>query len=162
VSEADVDLASLALFVYRRMWPRLVVVEPASAELARELPQWAPQQLQEVVGVVRFDASLVFVNVSYFEDAVLALEQRYPRLRFVIVSALAINSLDASGVEMLTTLIDGLGKRGITLIFSGVKPQVHAVLERTGLIARIGEGNLFASDDAAYAALGERLAAGVC
>ena len=111
---------------------------------------------------MRFDASLVFVNVSYFEDAVLELERRYPRLRFVIVSALAINSLDASGVEMLSTLTDGLGKRGITLIVSGVKPQVHAVLERTGLIARIGEGNLFASDDAAYGALGERLAAGLC
>lgn len=155
-------LASLALFVYRRMWPRLVIVEPESAELARELPQWAPQQLHGVVGVVRFDASLVFVNVSYFEDAVLELEQRHPRLRYVIVSALAINSLDASGVETLSTLVDGLGKRGITLIFSGVKPQVHAVLERTGLIERIGVSNLFASDEAAYAALGERLAAGVC
>ena len=155
-------LASLALFVYRRMWPRLVIVEPGSAELARELPQWAPQQLHGMVGVVRFDASLVFVNVSYFEDAVLELEQRHPRLRYVIVSALAINSLDASGVDTLTTLIDGLGKRGITLIFSGVKPQVRTVLERTGLIERIGEDNLLASDEAAYAALGERLAAGVC
>lgn len=155
-------LASLALFVYRRMWPRLTVVEPDSAELARELPQWAPQQLHSVVGLVRFDASLVFVNVSYFEDAVLSLEQRYPRLRYVIVSAQAINSLDASGVETLSTLIDGLGKRGITLIVSGVKPQVQAVLERTGLLERIGESNLFASDVAAYAALGERLAAGLC
>ena len=111
---------------------------------------------------MRFDASLVFVNVSYFEDAVLRLEQSYPRLRFVIVSARAINSLDASGVEMLASLIDGLAKRGITLIFSGVKPQVQAVLERTGLAARIGASNQFASDDAAYAALGERLAAGLC
>lgn len=155
-------LASLALFVYRRMWPRLTVVEPDSAELARELPQWAPQQLQSIVGLVRFDASLVFVNVSYFEDAVLGLEQRFPRLRYVIVSAQAINSLDASGVETLSTLTDGLGKRGITLIVSGVKPQVQAVLERTGLLERIGASNLFASDDAAYAALGERLAAGLC
>jgi len=155
-------LASLALFVYRRMWPRLTVVEPDSEALARELPQWAPQQLHSVLGVVRFDASLVFVNVSYFEDAVLRLEQRYPRLRYVIVSAHAINSLDASGVETLSSLIDGLAKRGITLIFSGVKPQVQAVLERTGLAARIGASNQFASDDAAYAALGERLAAGLC
>ncbi len=150
-------LATLALFVYRRMWPRLVVLEPASEALARELPAEFPEEHRARVALVRFDASLVFVNVSYFEQALLGLETRYPHLRGIIISAYAINSLDASGAEILGNLLDGLGKRDIRLVFSGVKPQVRAVLERTGLAARIGAENFHASDYAAFQALAGRL-----
>jgi SulP family sulfate permease len=147
-------LASLALFVYRRMWPRVAVLGPGAEALARELPESVAPQLRERLGVVRFDASLVFVNVSYFEQAVLGLESRHPKLRCILVSAQAINSIDASGVETLASLHEGLAKRGIRLALSGAKPQVLAVLERTGLAQRIGRDNLHASDHAAFLALG--------
>ena len=153
-------LVTLALFVYRRMWPRLVVLEPAAEDLTRELPAEFPAELRARVALVRFDASLVFVNVSYFEQALLGLESRYPHLRDIVVSAYAINSLDASGAEMLANVLDGLGKRGIRLVFSGVKPQVRAVLERTGLAARIGAENFHAGDYAAFQAIAARPAAG--
>jgi SulP family sulfate permease len=149
-------LVSLALFIYRRMRPTMAVVEPASAQLAQEVPADMPEALRGAVGVVRFDASLVFVNVSYFEAAVLQLERRHPGLRFVLVSAAGINGLDASGVEMLGSLGDGLRKNGVVLLFSGVKPRVRAVLERTGLAERIGADNFFPSDHAAYLALAVR------
>jgi len=153
-------LLSLALFVYRRMWPRLVVLEPASEDLVRELPAEFPAELRARVALVRFDASLVFVNVSYFEQALLGLESRYPHLRDIVVSAYAINSLDASGVETIANILDGLGKRGIQLVFSGVKPPVRAVLERTGLAARIRAENFHAGDYAAFQAIAARPAAG--
>jgi sulfate permease, SulP family len=149
-------LVSLGLFIYRRMRPNITIVEPASAQLAREVPEDVPEALRGAVGVIRFDASLVFVNVSYFEGAVLQLERRYPNLRFVLVSASSINDLDASGVEMLASLCDGLRKNGITLMFSGVKPRVRSVLDRTRLTARIGGDNFFLSDYAAFVALAER------
>ena len=153
-------LASLALFVYRRMRPGLTVFEPASEALARELPEAHAEALRGLLAMVRFDASLVFVNVSYFEQALLALESRYPHLRYIVVSAYAINSLDASGTEMLSSLVDGLSKRDITLVLTGVKPQVQAVLERTGLAERIGRDNFYPSDYAAFLALGQQVAAG--
>ena len=150
-------LVSLGLFIYRRMRPNLAVVEPSSAQLARAAPEDTPESLRGAVGVVHFDASLVFVNVSYFEDAVLRLEPRYPQLRFVLVSASGINDLDASGVETLTSLCDGLRKNGIELLFSAVKPRVRAVLDRTGLTERIGAENFFLGDYAAFAALAARI-----
>ena len=100
-------LVSLALFIYGRMRPTLEVVEPASAQAAREAPGGVPESLRDAIGMIRFDASLVFVNVSYFEDAVLQLERRHPRLPFVLVCASSINDLDASGVEMLASLTEG-------------------------------------------------------
>jgi SulP family sulfate permease len=152
-------LVSLALFIYRRMRPSMEVIGPSSEILLRELPGVVPGALRTTFGLVRFDASLVFVNVSYFEDAVLRLEQDYPGLRFILISANAINGLDASGVEMLSSLIEGLRKRGILVGFSAVKPQVHAVMNRTGLAARIGAENFFQSDLDAYQALNERFSA---
>jgi SulP family sulfate permease len=149
-------LVSLGLFIYRRMRPNIAIVEPASAQLAREIPEDVPEALRGAVGVIRFEASLVFVNVSYFEGAVLQLERRYPGLRFVLVSASSINDLDASGVEMLASLCDGLRKNGIALVFSGVKPRVRSVIDRTGLTERIGSENFFLSDYAAFVALAER------
>jgi SulP family sulfate permease len=151
-------LVSLSLFIYRRMRPQVEVAEPGSESLARDLPAEVPQALRGAIGVVRFDASLVFVNASYFEAAVLGLEAAHPALRFVLVSAHSINRLDASGVEMLSNLGDGLGKKGIALVFSGVNTQVYEVLDRTGLATRIGAKNFFPDDQAAFAALAERAA----
>ena len=150
-------LVSLGLFIYRRMRPNMALVEPASAQLAREAPEDMPEGLRSAVGVIHFDASLVFVNVSYFENAVLQLERRYPDLRFVLVSGSGINDLDASGVEMLASLCDGLRKNGIELLVSAVKPRVRSVLDRTGLTERIGADNFFLSDYAAFVALAGRM-----
>ena len=153
-------LASLGLFVYGRMRPNLEVLEPSSEELARELPAGTGHALARTLGVIRFDASLVFVNASYFENAAMQLERRHPDLRFILVSATAINALDASGVHMLSSLAEGLAKHGVTLAFSGVKPQVRRVLQRTGLERKLGPDNFFATDHEAMLALAQRAPGG--
>ena len=57
-----------------------------------------------------------------------------------------INDLDASGVEMLSNLVERLRASGITLAFSGMKRQVLEVMERTGLSRKIGSQNIFPTD----------------
>ena len=73
------------------------------------------------------------------------------------VSASTINLLDASSIEMLSSLQEGLYKNGTALVFSGVNPQVRRVLDRTGLAERIGRENFFPDDDAAYAGISAML-----
>jgi sulfate permease, SulP family len=153
-------LLSLGLFIYRRMRPGMDVVDPLSALLAYDLNDSTRQLLEGRVGVMRFHASLVFVNVSYFEDAVLQMEQRNPQMRVVLVSAAGINGIDASGVEMLASLIDGLRKNGVTVVVCELKSSIRAVLDRTGLSARVGHENFFLSDQAALLALADRFATG--
>jgi SulP family sulfate permease len=143
-------LVSLALFIYGRMRPTLEVAGPAAAQAGRAAPGAVPENLRGTVGTIRFDASLVFVNASYFEDAVLQLVQQHPRLPFVLVCASSINDLDATGVEMLASLSQNLRRNGTILAFSGVKPQVRRVLDRTGLSGRIGAENFFVDDNAAF------------
>lgn len=149
-------LTSLALFIYRRMRPNILVIEPGSEALKAQLPAEACARLAGRVAIVRFDASLFFVNASYFENAILRLLRLHPELKFILVSAHSMNLLDATGIHMLNGLIEGLEGRGAVLLWSGTNAQVRGVLERTGLAARIGAANFFPADAQALAALARR------
>jgi SulP family sulfate permease len=110
------------------------------------------------LGAIRFDGSLFFVNVSYFEEAIIRLERSKSDLKYILVVGSGINGIDASGIEMLSNLADRLKAGGITLGFSGMKRQVTDVMVRTGLTGKIGADNIFPTDAAALDALLPRLA----
>jgi SulP family sulfate permease len=150
-------LLSLSLLLYRMMRPRVALLgvdgEARFRDAARhQLPAAHPK-----LGAVRFDGALRFINVSYFEDALLQLERENQQLSHILVKANGINELDASGVEMVSNLVRRFRSSGITLVFSGLKKQVYDVMERTGLLREIGEGNVFATDKDAWEALCEQL-----
>jgi SulP family sulfate permease len=109
------------------------------------------------LAAIRFDGALRFVNVSYFENAILKLERDNPEVDHILVKGSGINEIDASGVEMLSNLITRFKSNGITLCFSGFKKQTLDVIERTGLIDKIGSENLFSTDQAALDALEPQL-----
>ena len=109
------------------------------------------------MAAIRFDGALRFVNVSYFENAILKLERDNPAVDHILVKGSGINEIDASGVEMLSNLITRFKSNGITLCFSGFKKQTLDVIERTGLVDKIGSENLFSTDQAALEALEPQL-----
>lgn len=146
-------MLSLTTFLYRRMRPRVVQAGLHPDGTLRDAARFRLPPLPDPIAALRFDASLHFVNVSYFEDAVLKLERDKPSLRFILIAANNINDLDASGVESLARLVERLAQSGITLAMSGAKKQVQDVMERTGLTKTIGEDNLFESGKEAIAAL---------
>jgi len=111
------------------------------------------------IAALRFDDSLVFVNAAHFEDAVLRLERERPSVRFLLVAAGGINEIDASGIEVLANLADHLAEKGVTLALSGVKKQVQEVLDRTGITAKLGPGNIYSTDPIALEDLRARVAA---
>ena len=150
-------LFSLGAFIYRRMFPRIVLMgRHADGTLSdagyHELPP-----PHEKIGALRFDAALFFANVSFFEDAILKLERENPELEYILVIASGINHLDASAVEMLRALTRHLRECGITLVFSDAKRQCLEVAERTGLAAEIGPENFFSSDELALKSLMARI-----
>jgi len=150
-------MLSLALLLYRLMRPRVAVVSLHGDGTLRDAEYFRLEALHPKLGALRFDGSLYFVNVSYFEEAIISLERRNPNMRYLLVVGNGINDIDASGIEMLSNLVDRLKAGGITLGFSGAKRQVTEVMERTGLAARIGAANIFSSDAAALKALLPRL-----
>ena len=107
---------------------------------------------------IRFDGQLYFANVNYFEESTLFLVTHDPDLKYILVVANGINGLDASGVEMLKNLVDRLNQNQIALVFCSIKGNVIDVMQRTGLVDKIGKDNIFASEDAALKEIAQRLA----
>ncbi|HEX6004270.1 MAG TPA: sulfate permease [Burkholderiales bacterium] len=146
-------LISLALLLYRLMRPRVAVLGMHPDGTLRDAELFRLSALHPRLGAIRFDGSLVFVNVAYFEEAILRLERQNPELGCVLVVSNGINGLDASGVEMISNLLGRLRGGGVTLAFSGIKRQVLEVMERSGLVERIGRDRIFPTDQMALDAL---------
>jgi SulP family sulfate permease len=150
-------MLSLALLLYRLMRPRVAVVGMHPDGTLRDAEYFHLEALHPKLGAMRFDGSLFFVNVSYFEEAIIKLERSNPDLKYILVVGSGINGIDASGIEMLSNLVDRLKAGGITLGLSGMKRQVKEVMDRTGLTGKIGAANIFQTDRIGLDALLQRL-----
>jgi sulfate permease, SulP family len=150
-------MLSLSLLLYRMMRPRVAVLGLHSDTTLRDAVLHNLPPLHPRLGAIRFDGALRFVNVSYFEDALLRLERENPEIACILVQSSGINEIDASGIEMLRNLLDRFKSSGIKLAFSGVKKQVSDVMDRTGLTEKIGGQNVFATDKDAIDELRQRL-----
>ena len=87
---------------------------------------------------VRFDGSLTFVNVAYFEDMILEALADYPECKVILVIGSGINEMDASGEEKIREIAGRLKAAGVILAFSGLKNQVKRVFEKCGLADKLG------------------------
>lgn len=150
-------MLSLSLLLYRMMRPRVAVLGLHSDTTLRDAVRHNLPPLHPRLGAIRFDGALRFVNVSYFEDALLKLERENPNIAYILVQSSGINEIDASGIEMLRNLLDRYKSSGIKLAFSGLKKQVSDVMDRTGLTDKIGEENIFATDRGAIDEICRRL-----
>ena len=147
---------AIALYLLRSMKPRVARLsrhEDGTLRDARvhNLP------MGEKIVAVRFDGSLYFANVPYFEDAILAAAADYPKAKYILVVGDGINELDASGEEVIHHLVHRLHDNGVTLVFSGLKKQVLEVMQRTDLYAYIGAQNFFRTEDLALETLYRQL-----
>lgn len=150
-------LLSLTLFLFRTMKPRIVLLGLDTDGTLKNAERFNLPRLHPKVTAIRFDGQLYFANVSYFEESILYLVSNDPELKYIVVVSSGINGLDASGVDMLQNLIDRLRQNGITLAFCGIKGPVSEVMDRSGLIDRIGRENIFVSEKAALEEIGQRL-----
>jgi len=75
---------AVGLFLYRTMRPRVSELARYSDGTLREAQRYGLKASEEI-GLLRFDRSLYFANVPYFEDAVLELAARHPNARYLIV-----------------------------------------------------------------------------
>jgi SulP family sulfate permease len=148
---------ALGLYLYRTMTPRVAVLGRHSDGTLRDTLVYPDIPTGKQMVAVRFDGSLYFANVSYFEDAVLGAVASQPDTKVVLIVANGINQLDASGEEVIHHLLDRLKDSGVSLVFSGLKKQVLDVMRATGLYDAITESNLFATEDLAIAEIYKRM-----
>lgn len=157
---ADGVLVGVALtvlvFLLGTMKPRSEVLgRTAHGTLAGAITHDLAPVSEDYVAL-RFDASLVFINAAYFEQAVLKALSQFPQASALLVVGNGINRIDATGEEKLRALTQDLKAAGVTLMLAGLKRPVREALERAGLNDVIGAENIFASKDIAVRSLDAR------
>ncbi len=153
--EVGAGLAIL-LYLYRTMTPRVAILGRYKDGTLRDVKVNDLETSDQIIAI-RFDGSLYFANVSYFEDAILEAVSEKPDAEFILVVSDAINQLDASGEEVLHHLTERLNENNIQIVFSGLKRQVLVVMRETGLFDQIGQENIFANEDMALESIYNRL-----
>jgi high affinity sulfate transporter 1 len=92
----------------------------------------------------RWDAPLFFANSEFFQDRVLDAVATSPTpVRWLVVAAEPVTSVDVTAADMLSELEDTLQAAGIELCFAEMKDPVKDKLKRFGLFARLGEEVFF-------------------
>jgi MFS superfamily sulfate permease-like transporter len=103
-------------------------------------------EARRIPGLVlfRWDAPLFFANAEQFHDRVLAAIDESPtRVRWVVVAAEPVTSVDVTAGDMIAELDEALHAMGVELCFAEMKGPVKDKLKRFGLFHRLGADLFF-------------------
>jgi len=148
-------------YLIRIMRPRAEIVSRKDDGTLGGIKVHKLEPMSEQYVPVRFDGSLTFINVAYFEDMILEALSDFPHARTILVIGSSINEIDASGEEKIREIARRLGDSGVRLMFSGLKHQVLQVLEASGLVDELGRDAFFADKQTALEVLKERFERGI-
>ena len=147
---------SLAGFFLRAMHPRISVLSGAKDKTLRDAKLFKLEECRHIA-VIHFQGSLFFGNANLLEEHILGRLERQPELRHLHLVCSGITSIDASGEESLSMLVERAHKAGVEVSFSAVVGSVADVLERTGVLNAVGEDNIFLTPREAVCAIYSRI-----
>ncbi len=137
-------LLSLGMFLYKSMRPKvttLAMYEDSSFQSARD------HGLKECrhIAMIRFDGALFYANAGYLEEKVTERIRAMPELKHILIVSNGINDMDASGEETLSLIVDRVRSAGYGISFAGLNEKVLGVMQRTHLLAKIQEENIYST-----------------
>ncbi|MHB8438607.1 MAG: SulP family inorganic anion transporter [Acidimicrobiales bacterium] len=114
-----------------------------------------PQREVPGVRVLIFAASLYYANAQHFRTQVrkLSMNGRDPVAPRLVLDVAGMYDLDFTGARVLTRVLDELHRAGVRVDLARVGHHVRQSLERSGLLAKIGEQSIFDTVDEAVNAL---------
>lgn len=137
---------SLVLFIQRASRPHTAVLGVDESgtrhgDLA-ERPECRPHSPHLVI--YRFDAPLIFSNVDGFvEDVWDLVEKAATRPLAVVVDCEMIYEMDTTASDAFAGLHSGLSEEGVDVLLARVHDPVLSFMRRDGVVAMVGEENVF-------------------
>lgn len=142
--------STILLYLWRTSRPHMAVVgRVPNTEHFRNVQRHQVQTLPHVL-LLRIDESLYFANAKFIEDFVLCAAAERPQLRHLVLICNAINFIDASALETLTSLLARLHDAGIQLHLTEVKGPVMDRLAHTEFLEQLGSERIFLTTQEAY------------
>ena len=136
---------SIGVVVWESSRPHVAILgKVPNLPFYRNISRFEVINEREDILIFRFDARLYFANVPYFKDLVTKQKERKgDKLKAIIINSEAMTALDSTGVEALNDLIDECKSSHTRLFFTGVRGPVRDVMDRSGLIGKIGSHSFF-------------------
>jgi SulP family sulfate permease len=137
-------LASLILFLRKASSPHLVeynVEDDSMREIRTPKDRSHPE-----ISIIHVEGELFFGAAEMFEEQVRLLAKD-DNIRVIILRLKNARHLDATAVHAIEGLQRFLSQNGRLLLISGVPEDVHRVMRRSGLIAKLGEENVFPAEE---------------
>jgi SulP family sulfate permease len=136
-------ILSLGLFLYRTMEPKFseLSVEHGSIIASRFADD--SNEVSKSVKVAKWSGSLYFANAAYFETKLLELiAKNNEDLKYIIVDVASIVQVDASGEQVLSSLVETCSNSGVEILFARTE-RLEAELFRSGFKKRFGDNRFF-------------------
>ena len=122
---------SLAIFLRQSARPHLPELgRLEGSDIYRNVNRY-PVLTDRAAAVLRLDAPLYFANSRGVADTIADIAATRPDLRFIVLDASAITSVDYTGAETLADLEEELQVAGVELHLATVRGPVRDVLGRT-------------------------------
>ncbi len=132
----------LVLFVARTAAPHWAELgRIPGSEVYRNVRRFQVETCPQV-GILRVDAPLYYANARFLEDRILGLVAERPDLKIVALECSSVGDMDATAVQTLRQILAQLRERGCDLHLVGAIGPVRDLLERSGLAAQLGAGNM--------------------
>jgi len=112
-------------------------------------PPGIPLELAKEIAVYRVDGPVFFGAAERFVTFL----RDEPEVKYLILRLRFVPNMDITGLVALEDIYHDLKRHNCRLILTGLQPQVKQLLERSGLLEKIGEQNCFETTDAAIFAI---------
>ncbi len=134
---------SLGWLIYVATRPPMALLgREAGTQVFRDLEQHPEDETFPGITVLRLDSGLFFATAEALEDRVRALAGNGGRREALVLDLEGVNFIDSQGAAKLTEIHELLQAEGASLRLARVKPQVLAVLDADGIVARIGRDHI--------------------
>lgn len=133
--------------------------EPGT-QVFRDADEHPGDEIVPGIAVIRFDGGLFFATADALEDRLREVIQSTPGLTGIVLDCGGINFVDSQGAAKMADIVILARESDVNLRLTRLKPAVRAVLERDGVIERIGadmiHGNIQRAVEAEQAAAQKR------
>ena len=137
------------------IWLIFVATHPPMPVLAREPGTQVFRELDEHPGdeqfagvtVLRLDGGLFFATADALEDRVREVALSAPGSTAIVLDCGGMDFIDSQGSAKMSEILNLTKQAGVTLRLARLKPPVREVLERDGVLGRIGNDKIHGNVD---------------
>ncbi|MFA5956214.1 SulP family inorganic anion transporter [Hyphomicrobium sp.] len=147
-------IAAVIVFLWDAWRPHYAILgRVAGVKGYHDISRYPDARLIPGLVLFRWDAPLFFANAELFQERVIAAAENSPTpVRWIVVAAEPVTSVDVTAADVLAELDSTLREAGIELSFTELKDPVKDKLKRFGLFKQIGEQSFFPTIGAAVSA----------